>query len=289
MKLPKYLRRKLPIGPIYQTQNIIKDLKINTVCLEADCPNKFECFSKKCATFLALGKKCTRSCAFCNIEYCKNPPPLDENEPKNIAIAAKRLDLTHIVITMVTRDDLEDQGALHLAKIIKEVKLSNPLSTIEVLTSDFFGKFDLIDIVLDQDIDIFNYNIETVKRLTPKIRHIATYENSLKILKYVKNSKKTKIVESRFVKSGFMVGLGETKEEVFSTIRDLHKVGCDIITIGQYLSPSKKKYPIKSFITPIEFKEYEDFAKKLGVKNIYAQPYVRSSYNAELILKTSTL
>lgn len=278
MKLPPHLRRKLPIGPICQTENILKDLKINTVCLEANCPNKFECYSKKCATFLALGKFCTRSCAFCNIQYSKNPPKPDENEPKNIAIAAKKLGLKHIVITMVTRDDLEDKGAIHIAKIIKEVKLLNPTSSIEVLTSDFSLRFDLIDIVLDQGVNIFNYNIETVKRLTPKIRHIATYENSLKILKYVKNSKKTS-----FVKSGFMVGLGETKEEVFSTIKDLYSIDCDIITIGQYLAPHNKKYPIKSFILPKEFKEYEEFAKKIGVKNIYSEPYVRSSYNADLI------
>jgi lipoyl synthase len=284
MRLPKYLRRKLPIGPICQTESILKDLKINTVCIEANCPNKFECYSKKCATFLALGNKCTRSCAFCNIEYCKNPPLPDENEPKNIALAAKKLNLKHIVITMVSRDDLEDKGALHIAKIIKEVKLLNPLSTIEVLTSDFSKRFDLIDIVLDQNFEIFNYNIETVRRLTSKIRHKATYDNSLQILKYAKSTKKTK-----FVKSGFMLGLGENKQEVFDTIKDLYNSGCDIITIGQYLSPNKKKYPIKSFITPLEFKEYEDFAKNLGVKNIYAQPYVRSSYNAELIQKTTSI
>jgi lipoic acid synthetase len=282
MKFPKYLRRKLPIGPICQTENILKDFKINTVCLEANCPNRFECYSKKCATFLALGKKCTRSCTFCNIEYSKNPDPVDKKEPKNIAIAAKKLNLKHIVITMVTRDDLEDKGANHISQIIKEVKLLNPLSTIETLTSDFSLRFDLIDIVLNQKIDIFNYNIETVKRLTPKIRHTATYENSLKILKYVKDSKKTK-----FVKSGFMVGLGETKNEVFETIIDLKKVNCDIITIGQYLSPNKKKYPIKAFIEPSTFKKYKDFALKHGVKNIYAEPYVRSSYNAELIHNTN--
>jgi len=284
MKLPKYLRRKLPIGPLGQTEKILKSLNINTVCFEANCPNKFECYSKKCATFLALGKKCTRSCAFCNIEHSKNPSLPDAKEPKKIALSAKKLNLKHIVITMVTRDDLKDKGANHLAKIIKEVKLLNPLSTIEVLTSDFSARLDLIDIVLKQNIDIFNYNIETVKRLTPKIRHIATYENTLKILKYVKKTKKTK-----FVKSGFMVGLGETKKEIFSTIKDLYKNGCDIITIGQYLSPNKKKYPIKAFILPSAFQEFEIFAKKLGIKHIYAHPYVRSSYNAsELIQKVTS-
>jgi len=283
MKFPKYLRRKLPIGPLGKTDNILKDLNINTVCKEANCPNKFECYSKKCATFLALGKKCTRSCAFCDIEYAKNPGKVDRNEPKKIAIAAKKLELKHIVITMVTRDDLEDKGANQLSKIIKEVKRINPISTIEVLTSDFACNFNLIDIVLDQRVDIFNYNIETVKRLTPKIRHIATYENTLKILRHAKKSKKAK-----FIKSGFMVGLGEKKEEVFETIQDLQKAKCDIITIGQYLSPNKKKFPIKDFITPDTFNEYKDFAKSIGVKNIYANPYVRSSYNAELIKNTAS-
>lgn len=283
MKFPKFLIRKLPIGPVCHTQNILKDLKINTVCDQANCPNKFECYSQKRATFLALGKYCTRSCAFCGVAHLKNPPPPDEEEPQNIALAAKRLRLKHIVITMVARDDLEDKGASHLSKIIKEVKLLNPLSTIEVLTSDFSRRFDLIDLVLSQNIDIFNYNIETVKRLSGKIRHMATYENSLKILKHVKKSKKTK-----FVKSGFMVGLGETKKEVFSTLKDLNAVNCDIITIGQYLSFSKKKYPVKSFISLSDFKKFEDYAKKLGIKNIYAKPYVRSSYNAGLILNSLT-
>ncbi|NGX33616.1 MAG: hypothetical protein K1060chlam4_01687, partial [Candidatus Anoxychlamydiales bacterium] len=167
----------------------------------------------------------------------------------------------------------------HLCKIIREVKKTNPNSTIETLTSDFSLKFDLIDLILNEKIAIFNYNIETVERISPKIRHKATYDNSLKILRYAKNSKKAK-----FVKSGLMVGVGETKKEVFQTIKDLNEAGVDIITIGQYLSPNNKKHPIKSFVTPKEFQEYKDFAKKIGVHNIYADPYVRSSYNAKDIL-----
>lgn len=279
MTLPKFLRRKLPIGPLCQTDKILKDLNISTVCKEALCPNKFECFSKKIATFLAMGKFCTRSCLFCNIQHNKNPLPLDESEPKNIADAAKKLGLKHIVITMVTRDDLIDGGANHLAKIINEVKALNPITTIEILTSDFGCNFDLIDIVIQKDVDIFNYNIETVKSITPKVRNKATYEGSLKILKYVNSTKKTK-----FVKSGFMVGLGEKKEEVFETIKDLYLANCDIITIGQYLSPDKKKYPVKRFVTLEEFQEYESYAKDLGVKSVYTGPYVRSSYNAHLLI-----
>ena len=278
MKFPKFLRRKLPIGPLNKTTAILQKHKINTVCQEANCPNLFECYSKKTATLMALGKKCTRSCAFCNIDFDKNPPLPDIDEPINIAKAAKSLNLLHIVITMVARDDLEDKGANHIAKIVGEVKKLNPQSSIEILTSDFSNRFDLIDIVLNQRVDIFNHNIETVKRLSPKIRHIATYENSFKVLKYVKESKK-----AHFVKSGFMVGLGERKEEVFETLNDLKKSDVDIVTIGQYLSPSKNKYPIKDFITLDVYKEYEDFAKSVGIKNIYAGPYVRSSYNAQII------
>ncbi|NGX27984.1 MAG: Lipoyl synthase [Candidatus Anoxychlamydiales bacterium] len=278
MKFPKFLRRKLPIGPLNKTASILQKHKINTVCQEANCPNLFECYSKKTATFIALGKKCTRSCAFCNIDFDKNPPLPDIDEPINIAKAAKSLNLLHIVITMVARDDLEDKGANHIAKIVSEVKKLNPQSSIEILTSDFSNRFDLIDIVLNQRVDVFNHNIETVKRLSPKIRHIATYENSFKVLKYVKESKK-----AMFVKSGFMVGLGERKEEVFETLKDLKKSDVDIVTIGQYLSPSKNKYPIKDFITLDIYKEYEDFAKSVGIKNIYAGPYVRSSYNAQII------
>ena len=279
MNFPKFLRKKLTIGPLNKTIETIKKNKIHTVCTEANCPNRFECFSKKTATFLALGKECTRSCAFCDIDFSKKPKMPDPKEPFNIAKSAKILNLQHIVITMVTRDDLPDRGANHFCKIIYEVKKLNPNSTIETLSSDFSCKFDLIDLVLDEKIDIFNYNIETVERISPKIRHIATYTNSLKILKYAKESKKVK-----FVKSGLMVGVGETKIEVFQTIKDLKEAGVDIITIGQYLSPNSKKYPIKSFITPNEFQGYKDFAKKIGVKNIYADPYVRSSYNAKDIL-----
>ncbi|NGX48712.1 MAG: Lipoyl synthase 2 [Candidatus Anoxychlamydiales bacterium] len=279
MNFPEFLRKKLTIGPLNKTIETIKKNKIHTVCVEANCPNRFECFSKKTATFLALGKECTRACSFCDIDFSKKPKMPDPNEPFNIANSAKILNLKHIVITMVARDDLPDKGANHLCKIIREVKKINPNSTIETLTSDFSCKFDLIDLILNEKIDIFNYNIETVERISPKIRHKATYTNSLKILGYAKNSKKVK-----FVKSGLMVGVGETKKEVFQTIKDLKEIGVDIITIGQYLSPNNKKYPIKSFVTPKEFQEYKDFAKKIGVHNIYADPYVRSSYNAKTIL-----
>lgn len=279
MKFPSFLRKKLLIGPLNKTIEIIKKNNLHTVCSEANCPNRFECFSKKTATFLALGKTCTRACSFCDIDFEKFPKKPDPKEPLNIAKAAHLLNLKHIVITMVTRDDLEDRGANHFCKVIKEIKKLNPKSTIETLTSDFSCKLDLIDLVLDQKVDIFNYNIETVRRISPKIRHIATYANSLKILKYAKESKKAK-----FVKSGLMVGVGETKKEVFGTIKDLKEANVDIITIGQYLSPNKKKYPIKAFIDLKEFQEYKDFAKKIGIKNTYASPYVRSSYNAKIIL-----
>ena len=278
MNLPSWLKITIPTG-IDKTEKILKKNNLNTVCSEAKCPNRADCFSKKTATFLALGKKCTRNCAFCNVDFDKNPSFINSDEPKKIAKCIQELKLSHAVITMVTRDDLTDGGASHIANIIKEIRDKTPKVTIEVLVSDFLKNFNSIDIVLNEKPDIFNHNIETVKRLTPKIRHIANYKNSLEILKYAKNSKK-----SKFVKSGIMVGLGEEKKEVFETIKDLHKVHCDILTIGQYLQPNKKKYPVKKFIHPSVFKEYEAFAKKIGVKNILSSSFVRSSYNASKLL-----
>lgn len=277
MMLPSHLKIKIPLG-INKTLKILKKHNLNTVCTSAKCPNRAECFSKKVSTFLALGNSCTRNCSFCDIAFDKSPPPPDILEPKKIALCAKDLKLKHIVITMVTRDDLEDQGSKHIAKIIKEVKSLNPLSTVEVLVSDFSARYDLIDNVLNEKLDIFNHNIEAVKSISSKVRHIATYENSFKVLKYAKSSKKVK-----FIKSGFMVGLSETKKEVFETIDDLHSIGCDIITIGQYLQPGNKKYPVKRFLSPSEFKEFEEYGKKIGVKYIFSSPFVRSSYNASSV------
>ena len=279
-RFPKWLHRKLPKGSaIFDTGNIVKKHHLNTVCEEAKCPNRLECYSKKTATFLALGSHCTRNCGFCDIDFDKSPLALEADEPARIAASVKELGLKHAVITMVARDDLEDQGASQIAKIIRAIRADNEGITVELLTSDFCGRFASVDLILAERPEIFNHNIETVRSLTPRVRHKATYERTLDLLRYVKSEKKTK-----FVKSGIMVGLGETEEEVMETIRDLKDAGCDIITMGQYLQPNRKKLLVKSFVTPQQFKLYEEYGYQIGVKHMYCGPFVRSSYNAGDIL-----
>ncbi len=283
-RFPKWLHLPMLKGEnLFSTDEIIKKYKLNTVCEEAKCPNRLECYSKKTATFLLLGKECTRACGFCEIDFTKEPKPPEDDEPIRIALSVKQLGLKHVVLTMVARDDLEDGGAKHLATVIEVTRIENPNVTIEVLTSDFAGNLNAVDTVLNTSPEIFNYNIETIRRLTPSVRHKATYDRTIQILSHIKKSKKV-----RFVKSGLMVGLGETKEEIFKTLSDLHENGADIITIGQYLQPSKKKLSVKEFVTPEIFKLYENFAYSIGVKHIYAGPFVRSSHNAEAILKILT-
>jgi lipoic acid synthetase len=282
-RFPKWLHRDLPKGGnLFHTHDILRKYRLNTVCEEAKCPNRLECYNKKTATFLALGKECTRSCGFCEIDFSKTPKAPEEDEPARIAHSVKELGLRHVVITMVARDDLADYGASHIASIIREVRKIAPESTIEVLTSDFCGCTTALDLVLKETPEVFNHNIETVKRLSPRVRHKATYERTLQVLHYAKASK-----QPLFVKSGIMVGLGETPEEVKETIQDLHTAGCDIITIGHYLQASRLKLPVKSFVTPEQFKDYENYGHQLGVKHMYSGPFVRSSYNADLSLKNT--
>lgn len=280
LKFPPWLRQKLlPDREYSKTKKVLDTLSLFTVCEEAKCPNRFHCFEKKCATFLALGKFCTRRCLFCAVAFSPSPSPPDPLEPKKISMAVKKLQLKHVVITMVTRDDLEDLGANHISEIIREVKKENPNSSIEVLTSDFQGKLPLLDIIINAKPNIFNHNIETTPALSLKIRNKASYPLSLKVLRYVKEKN-----TSMLVKSGFMLGLGEREEEVKQTIIDLKDNGCDIITIGQYLKPSSKCIEVKEFISPEIFRKYEDFGYSIGVKYIYSQPFVRSSFNAEKVI-----
>lgn len=280
LKFPPWLRQKLlPDKKYSKTKQVIDTLSLFTVCEEAKCPNRFYCFEKKCATFLSLGKFCTRKCQFCDVCFSPSPSLPDPLEPKKIALAAKKLNLKHVVITMVTRDDLEDGGANHISEIIKEVKKENPKSSIEVLTSDFQGKDPLLDVIIQARPNIFNHNIETTESLSSKIRNNASYSLSLKVLSYVKEKER-----SILVKSGLMVGLGEKEDEVKETITHLKENGCDIITIGQYLKPSSKCIEVKEFISPEIFKKYEEFGYSIGVKYIYSGPFVRSSFNAEKIL-----
>jgi lipoic acid synthetase len=275
-RFPSWLHRKLPPGgQIFQTETILQKYKLNTVCEEAKCPNRLECYTKKTATFLALGKECTRNCGFCDIDFSKTPKALETDEPERIALSVKELGLKHAVITMVARDDLPDQGAGQIASIIQAIREKNPAVTIEVLTSDFSGDVKLLYMVLEAKPEIFNHNIETVRNLSPRIRHKADYERTLSVLQTAKKS--GKVV---YVKSGIMLGLGETEREVKETIEDLARAGCDIITMGQYLQASKSKLRVKEFIHPDQFKMYEEYGKKLGVKHMYCGPFIRSSYNA---------
>lgn len=286
-RFPSWLHRKIPEGNgISKTSSIISENRLHTVCEEAKCPNLLECWSKKTATFLVMGKECTRACGFCDIDFSKKPKDLDPNEPKRIAESVHALDLKHVVITMVARDDLSDGGALHLSNVIKEIKLLKNPPTIEVLTSDFNGNEKALDLILDSKPEIFNYNIETVRRLTPKVRHQATYDRTLWLLNYVKTHKKT---ADMLIKSGIMVGLSEENFEVEETIRDLKNAGCDIITIGQYLQANRNKLLVKSFVTPEQFKKYEIYGLQIGLKYVYSGPFVRSSYNADVVINSITI
>jgi len=263
------------------------------VCESARCPNIGECFSKPTATFMILGDVCTRGCGFCAVEKTStfSPSPLwgeggvrgkalpvDTDEPQNIALTAKELGLRHVVITSVTRDDLADGGATQFALTIKAVKDTIPTISIEVLTPDFKGDKRALKIVLDARPDIFNHNIETVPSLYPEVRPQADYKQSLRVLEMAKA-----INGEIITKSGLMVGLGETKDEVKSVLKDLLNSGCDAVTIGQYLRPSSKNLEVQEYISLEVFKEYEEYGKDIGLKHVYSGPFVRSSYNAELL------
>jgi lipoic acid synthetase len=281
-RFPSWLHRRLPKGSdLWKTGQILSQNRLHTVCEEARCPNLLECWSKKTATFLIMGKDCTRSCGFCDIDFSKQPKPLDPDEPARVAKSAQELGLKHLVITMVARDDLPDGGANHLVLVLEEIRKLNQEITIEVLTSDFQGNTNALEGVLKAKPEIFNHNIETVRSLTPRVRHTATYERTLGLLHYAK----TNFPSHFYIKSGLMVGLGESEEEVFETLRDLKNAGCDIITIGQYLQPNRHKLRVKSFIHPEVFKRYEDYGYSIGIPYMYCGPFVRSSYNANLVVK----
>jgi lipoic acid synthetase len=281
-RFPSWLHRKLPKGSnLWTTGDVLAENRLHTVCEEAKCPNLLECWSQKTATFLVMGKECTRNCGFCDIDFSKAPKALESDEPARVADSVKKLGLKHVVITMVARDDLPDGGAHHIGGIVKKVREEVPDASIEVLTSDFSGNQEALDIILSCKPEVFNHNIETVRELTPRVRHKATYDRTMGVLRYVKMHGP----ETMLVKSGLMVGLGETEEQVFSTLRDLHEVGCDIITMGQYLQPNNHKLLVKSFVTPEQFKKYENYGYSIGVKHMFCGPFVRSSYNAGLLLK----
>lgn len=276
-RFPSWLHRKLPKGAqLKETGAILNRNRMPTVCEEAKCPNLLECWSRKTATFLALGKQCTRNCGFCDIDFSKNPQPLEVDEPARIAQAVQELSLRHVVVTMVARDDLSDGGAEQMAAIVKQLRTQASGVVIELLTSDFNGNRAAWNLLLSADFDIFNYNVETVRELTPRVRHTATYERTLEFLAYAKAHN-----PKRPTKSGMMVGLGETEEQVQETLRDLKQAGCDIVTIGQYLQSNRHKLRVKAFIPPEQFKKYEIYGHSIGISQMFCGPFVRSSYHAE--------
>ena len=279
-RLPSWLHRTLPKGgALFDTRHQIKEKRLFTVCEEAKCPNLSECYSKSTATFLILGRECTRACGFCEIDFSKQPQAPDSQEPLLVAESVKALNLKHVVVTMVARDDLPDGGAAHLVEVLKAIRQKNDQVSVEMLTSDFSGNEEALNLVLDARPEIFNHNLETVPRLSPKVRHKATFPRSLRTLEYAKRR------QGQCVKSGIMLGLGETKDEVIETLKMLADAGCDIVTLGQYLQPSRKKLQVVDYIHPDTFTEYEHIGKALGIPYVYAGPFVRSSYNAGVVLK----
>ncbi len=277
---PSWLRVNLKEATeMKHVENLINTYSLNTVCKEANCPNRFECYSKKTATFMILGNICTRNCRFCNI-LGGIPGKVNIDEPKEVAKAVIDLGLKHAVITSVTRDDLPDGGANQFAKVIREIKRRDENIIVEVLIPDLLGNINSLKTVLDAKPDILNHNIETVKRLYLDVRPGAIYERSLELLERVKE-----IDPLIMTKSGIMVGLGELKEEVFEVIKDLRKIKCDFLTIGQYLQPTKKHYQIKEYIHPYVFDEYKEEALRQGFVFVASAPLVRSSYNAAQFYK----
>lgn len=273
-KKPDWLKKRMDMKPVMEMEKMLRSLSLNTVCEGASCPNRGECFKNKTATFMILGSVCTRNCRFCDVSKGA-PTHLDPNEPENVAIASEKLGLRHVVVTSVTRDDLPDGGAEHFAQTIHAIKKRLPDSSVEVLIPDFQGSKDALMTVINAKPEIINHNTETVKRLYPTVRPMAKYERSLELLKRVKE-----LGGGIHSKSGIMVGLGETKEEVLAVMDDLRAVDCDLLTIGQYLQPSRKHLEIVEYITPDQFREYETIGLEKGFKYVASGPFVRSSYNA---------
>ena len=276
-RLPEWLRIKLPTSDAFaRTRSLLDELRLHTVCQSARCPNHWECWSKGTATFMIAGDRCTRACGFCAVTTAK-PFALEADEPQRVAEATRRMGLKHVVITAVARDDLPDGGAEHFRRTIDAVRALNPGVVTEVLTPDFNDRDESIDAVLSAGPHIFNHNLETVRRLTPGVRHRATYQRSLSVLSKVKQRRGAGI----YTKSGLMLGLGEGEAELFEALEDLRRVGCDILTLGQYLQPTLKHLPVVEFISPERFTAYKQVAEKLGFAHVASGPMVRSSYHAD--------
>jgi lipoic acid synthetase len=276
-RIPEWLRFRLPTSERFaDTRALIDELKLHTVCESARCPNHWECWTKGTATFMIGGDRCTRACHFCAVTTAK-PFALDEGEPLRVAEAVSRMKLRHVVITGVARDDLADGGAGHFAQTIRAVRDRCPQMIIEVLTPDFNGRERDLETVLAAEPHIFNHNLETVRRLTPAVRSRATYDRSLQVLRMAKDRRQRR----SYTKSGLMLGLGESSAEILTAIADLRSVGCDMLTLGQYLQPSLKHLPVVRYVTPDEFRQLGEAAKKMGFLHVASAPMVRSSYHAD--------
>jgi lipoyl synthase len=276
-RLPEWLRITLPTSDSFaRMRGLLDELKLHTVCESAKCPNHWECWSKGTATFMIAGDRCTRACGFCAVSTAK-PLALEAGEPARVAEATRRMKLKHVVITAVARDDLKDGGAEHFRQTIEKVRELNPGIVIEVLVPDFLDNEMAIENVLAANPHIYNHNLETVRRLTPSVRHRATYDRSLTVLKKVK----AKRGDTIYTKSGVMLGLGETEEELLQALRDLRESNCNILTLGQYLQPSLKHLPVVEFVRPEKFAEYKVRAEEMGFVHVASGPMVRSSYHAD--------
>ncbi|MEO0446456.1 MAG: lipoyl synthase [Verrucomicrobiota bacterium] len=274
-KKPDWIKVRLPNNPVFwSTKSLISDLRLHTVCEEAQCPNRWECWGQGTATFMIAGDRCTRACGFCAVSTAK-PFALEADEPQRVAEATSRMSLNHIVITAVARDDLADGGAEHFARTIEAVRRKNPELVIEILVPDFNGKDDAIQTVMDAHPHIFNHNLETVERLTPLVRSRAKYQRSLDVLKQAKA-----MLPTVATKSGLMLGLGETEEELFRAMDDLREHDVTVLTLGQYLRPSPSHLPVVEYIHPDRFAEFKQVAEAKGFIHVASGPLVRSSYHA---------
>ncbi|MEA5577329.1 lipoyl synthase [Anabaena sp. UHCC 0451] len=276
---PDWLRVKAPQWErVGNVKEILRDLALNTVCEEASCPNIGECFNAGTATFLIMGPACTRACPYCDIDFEKKPQPLDATEPTRLAEAVRRMQLNHVVITSVNRDDLADGGASQFVKCISAVRTVSPNTTIEVLIPDLCGNWNALEIILQAAPEVLNHNTETISRLYRRVRPQGNYERTMELLQRCRQ-----ISPSTYTKSGIMVGLGETDTEVRQVMQDLRAVDCDILTIGQYLQPSQKHLQVADFITPTQFAAWQAYGEEIGFLQVVSSPLTRSSYHAEQV------
>ncbi|MFL6527083.1 MAG: lipoyl synthase [Chthoniobacterales bacterium] len=272
---PPWIKVRLPSNPrFFSTKSLISDLRLHTVCESAQCPNRWECWSQGTATMMIAGDRCTRACGFCAVSTAK-PFALEDDEPQRVAEAVRRMELKHVVITAVARDDLKDGGANHFARTITAIREMDPSIVIEVLVPDFHAQEWCIEVVLNAGPEIFNHNMETVERLTPLVRSRAKYRTSLDVLRKAKH-----ISPKTVTKSGVMLGLGEREPELFQTMDDLREIGCQVLTLGQYLRPTPQHLPVVEFISPERFEAYREIAKAKGFEHVASGPLVRSSYHA---------